>query len=196
MEVIDGTRIYNKDLELLLTKPNHINDNKGSTLYSPDLLKSGSNVLHYVLPNSFEACIDACACLHNMTERSTLIRTCCVHGMSIYEFNYGCEIEAKLSDMMQARLSKNDTALSIYDSHIDAAFTNKRSVRVCDEFKEYIEIWGSHAGIPTQTFMGYLVLLSLRSHPSLNAWNNEIDTYICGIERHLRFKIKLLDMEM
>jgi hypothetical protein len=211
MHVIDDSRIYYKESNVILDYNVLLNDNRGQTKYFPSMADPGNEVIKISLPRTIKLCINTVAKYHTQrrvsilanTNQSSQIQTpeldaakvmriLALHGMSIYEYRWGCEVDKITHDSMDEHMNCNATSVELFDMKNLASYTEKYSLRVSDKFNMYLNTWSEAIGVNPQLMCGFWMLLSLQTHNDLKNWNEVIDPNVNQVAKIIGLKLRIL----
>jgi len=211
MNVIDD-RVYFRDADKILDYNALLNDNIGQTKYFPSMADPGNEVIKISLPRTVKICINTCARYH--TQRRTnifaanqsqtnqqvaeldpakVMRILALHGMSIYEFKWGCEIDRILHDSMQEHMNCDSNSIELFDIKNLTTYEDRFSLRVSDKFKMYLNTWSESIGLQSQLMCGFWILLSLNTHNGIKQWYPLFDTHIQQVSNIIKLKVRLMN---
>jgi hypothetical protein len=187
MEVVSG-RIYDRDLPELLGNLALLNDRGGATTYMPSMAEAGEHNVRIALPGTIIHAMDIIAD-ESGYELSDVARISLLHGMSMYEFKLGSELEK--SYYSNAKKIKNQDKKQLSKIGMSVDFSYKfvyYQLRVDGRVYHLVQKWAAHAGLNKMNLLGMCILYSLRTHIELKGWFETIDEILKDGEMSVTLK--------
>ena len=192
MEVV-ADRIFNRDLDAIFDNQVLLNDRGGETVYMPSMAEHGDHNIKIAIPPKLLLLLEQIALKYHDLELSDSTRISLVHGMSIYEYKFGAEIERLYFDNTEAHIHGDNESMMchLFSANID--FKHVRySCRLEHRVFQLLSKFAAHSGCGKQYMCGLWILYSLRTHPRMSSWITEIDPIINDFESAMKLRIKFL----
>jgi hypothetical protein len=194
---IVGAWLHEQRLDCILDDHYLLCDPTGAAgaLFYPSLADAGEHSIKITIHVNLRDVIDRIAEYIHKKDYSDSLRHMLVHGLAIYLHDTGKDIETAYESNSESILEGDPGVMANIQFECKVPYPSRpASCRIDGHLFRLIHAYSIHSGICQREFCGYLVALSLITHPKLQHTRNHdtLSNIIDETEIRLRMRINTL----